>query len=308
MKERYQVIDDWTFDASYWDPASMPLPRVFSLHIKIDGPDRNKIMTIQEKILDEIQKEKLYRFQFASPNTRFSEEIILKPRYEILNNFPQYTLSRISSLIRLFLNGGSAVSLSVDNRNLNINIEYPEESVKSLSDIEHYLIPYVNKSIPIKHFFTFEKSKGINQIRLDNGIETFNVFAMMKKEDAAYKRDVFEKRVKEIISEKIEIPEGYYVSFQDTQKVINESVNSLLIAVLLSIGLIYIILGFQFNSLRIPLVILVTIPLGFIGVISSLFIFQSTISLNSMLGTILLGGIVVNNAIIIIHFYQKYSK
>ncbi|HOF00407.1 MAG TPA: efflux RND transporter permease subunit [Spirochaetota bacterium] len=308
MKERYQSIEDWNFDINYWDPASMPLPRVFSLHIKVDGPDRNQIMNIQEKIYDEIQKEKMYQFQFTSPNTRFSEEIILKPRYEILNNFPQYSLSRISSIIRLFLNGGSVVNMSVDNKKMTVDMKFPEDSVKSLSDIENYLVPYDNKSIPIKHFFTFEKTKGINQIRLDNGVETFNIFAAMKKDEPAYKRDKLEERVKEIVKERVEIPEGYYVTFQDTQKVINESVNSLMIAILLSVGLIFIILGFQFNSLRIPLIILVTIPLGFIGVIASLYLFRSTISLNSMLGAILLGGIVVNNAIIIIDFYLNYSK
>jgi len=72
--------------------------------------------------------------------------------------------------------------------------------------------------------------------------------------------------------------------------------------------LIYLLLAFQFNSLIIPLVILVTVPLGFIGVIFSLYLFHSTLSLNSMLGTILLGGIVVNNAIIMIDFYLKNLK
>jgi HAE1 family hydrophobic/amphiphilic exporter-1 len=73
----------------------------------------------------------------------------------------------------------------------------------------------------------------------------------------------------------------------------------------ISIVLIYLLLSFQFNSLWIPLVILVSIPLGFIGVILSLRIFGSTVSLNSMLGTILLGGVVVNNAIILIDFWLK---
>jgi HAE1 family hydrophobic/amphiphilic exporter-1 len=72
--------------------------------------------------------------------------------------------------------------------------------------------------------------------------------------------------------------------------------------------LIYVVLAFQFNSLTIPLVILVTVPLGLIGVIFSLFVFKSTLNLNSMLGTILLAGIVVNNAIIMIDFYLKIGS
>lgn len=72
-----------------------------------------------------------------------------------------------------------------------------------------------------------------------------------------------------------------------------------------SVLLIYLLPAFQFDSLRVPFVILVTVPLGFIGVVFSLYLFRSTLSLNSMLGTILLGGIVVNNAIIMIDFYLR---
>jgi hydrophobic/amphiphilic exporter-1 (mainly G- bacteria), HAE1 family len=64
-------------------------------------------------------------------------------------------------------------------------------------------------------------------------------------------------------------------------------------------------LTFQFNSFGAPIVILVSVPLGFIGLVFSLFVFGSTLSLNSMLGAILLSGIVVNNSIIMIDFYQR---
>ena len=76
----------------------------------------------------------------------------------------------------------------------------------------------------------------------------------------------------------------------------------------LSVVRIYLLLAFQFNSFGIPLIILVSIPLGFIGLVVSLFIFRSTLSLNSLLGAILLSGIVVNNAIILIDFYRTSVK
>ena len=103
----------------------------------------------------------------------------------------------------------------------------------------------------------------------------------------------------------LELPEGYSYTFENPQEEMEQSINSLFVALGISIALIYLLLSFQFNSLWLPLVILVSIPLGFIGVILSLKIFGSTVSLNSMLGTILLGGVVVNNAIIMIDFWLK---
>ena len=308
LKQKYQTNNDMEFDVSSWDPSSLPLPRTYSLHIRVSGKEREKILAIMERISDLIKKEDIYRNVFTSPITRLSNEILLVPRYEILDYFTEFGLSRISNTIRLFLNGGSAVSMSVDGQELTVYMKYPDDRVRSVSDIENYLLPYNNKTIPIKHFFDIKKSKGISQIRLDDGEETFNIFAFMKREDPAYKRDIFENQIKKLISENIKLEDGYSINFIDTQKVINSSVNTLFFAVIFSVILIYIILGYQFNSLTTPLIILVTIPLGFIGVIASLFIFKSTLSLNSMLGTILLGGIVVNNAIIIIDFYKNERK
>jgi HAE1 family hydrophobic/amphiphilic exporter-1 len=61
----------------------------------------------------------------------------------------------------------------------------------------------------------------------------------------------------------------------------------------------------MFNSIKYPLIILSTIPLSIIGVLSGLSISSSTISLNSMLGVILLAGLVVNNGILLIDFYLR---
>ena len=101
------------------------------------------------------------------------------------------------------------------------------------------------------------------------------------------------------------MPPGFAVSFDNPQEELDAAIRSLFVALGASLVLIYLLLAFQFNSLRVPLVILVTVPLGFIGVVAGLYLFHSTLSLNSMLGTILLGGIVVNNAIIMLDFYLR---
>jgi HAE1 family hydrophobic/amphiphilic exporter-1 len=81
--------------------------------------------------------------------------------------------------------------------------------------------------------------------------------------------------------------------------------DQLVIAILLSIGLIFLILMVQFGDLVHSLLVLVAIPLGLIGVCLSLFIFRSTLSLNSMLGVILLNGIAVANSIILVDFLKQ---
>ena len=123
----------------------------------------------------------------------------------------------------------------------------------------------------------------------------------------AANREKFEGQIRDLMAEKISLPRGYTVSFDNPQEEMDSALRSLFIALGASVALIYLVLALQFNSLRLPLVILVTVPLGFIGVVVSLYVFKSTLSLNSLLGTILLAGIVVNNAIIMIDFYIRMA-
>jgi hypothetical protein len=72
-----------------------------------------------------------------------------------------------------------------------------------------------------------------------------------------------------------------------------------------SIVLIFLTLVIQFGSIMNALLVLVAVPLGFIGVLTALFVFQSTLSLNSVLGVILLNGIAVANSIILVDFLKR---
>jgi HAE1 family hydrophobic/amphiphilic exporter-1 len=69
----------------------------------------------------------------------------------------------------------------------------------------------------------------------------------------------------------------------------------------------YMVMAAQFESLRDPLLILVTIPLGAIGVILALVLTGTTLNVQSFIGIVVLSGIVVNNAIVLID-YNNYLK
>lgn len=73
----------------------------------------------------------------------------------------------------------------------------------------------------------------------------------------------------------------------------------------ISIFLMYILLGIQFNSFILPLLLLAVIPFGFAGVFIALFLSGKAITLNGILGSLVVIGVVVNNGII---FYDNYSN
>jgi len=85
-------------------------------------------------------------------------------------------------------------------------------------------------------------------------------------------------------------------NYEEQQKAFEELVVSLLLALLL----VYMVLAAQYESLRDPLIVMLSVPLAAIGVILTLFITDTTLNLQSAIGCIMLGGIVVNNAILLV--------
>jgi hydrophobic/amphiphilic exporter-1 (mainly G- bacteria), HAE1 family len=76
----------------------------------------------------------------------------------------------------------------------------------------------------------------------------------------------------------------------------------------IAILLVYMIMAAQFESLLIPFVIMFTVPMAFIGVVLGLLAFGKTLSVPSVMGILILTGIVVNNAIVMIDYIERLQK
>ena len=102
-----------------------------------------------------------------------------------------------------------------------------------------------------------------------------------------------------------DLPPGYSFDTQGANADMAESAGYALTAITLSIVFIYIVLGSQFNSFIHPAAIMASLPLSLIGVFLALFLFNSTMNLFSIIGIIMLMGLVTKNAILLIDFIKK---
>ncbi|MGB5986242.1 MAG: efflux RND transporter permease subunit, partial [Desulfobacterales bacterium] len=95
-------------------------------------------------------------------------------------------------------------------------------------------------------------------------------------------------------------PVGYDLmvagNFEEQRKATRELVTSLVLALVL----VYMVLACQYESLRDPLVVMLSVPLAAVGVLVTLFLTSTTLNVQSYIGCIMLGGIVVNNAILLV--------
>jgi HAE1 family hydrophobic/amphiphilic exporter-1 len=105
----------------------------------------------------------------------------------------------------------------------------------------------------------------------------------------------------------LDLPEGYSVGFGGETEALEETVVYVIEAILLAIILIFLILASQFESLTQPLAIMLSLPLSLIGVMLALVVTGESLNIMSMIGVILLVGIVAKNAILLIDF-AKWSE
>ncbi len=96
------------------------------------------------------------------------------------------------------------------------------------------------------------------------------------------------------------VPEDFNLVFSGDYEAQQEAFQELVIALILSILLVYMVMACLYESLRDPLVVLFSVPVAAIGVLLMLFLTRDTFNIQSWIGCIMLGGIVVNNAILLV--------
>lgn len=104
---------------------------------------------------------------------------------------------------------------------------------------------------------------------------------------------------------KYDAPKGIEIDFAGEDETINEAMTDMVLMMLLGILLVYMIMVAQFQSLKSPFIVMFTIPLAFTGGLLGLLITGMEISVISMLGFVMLCGIIVNNGIVLVDYINQ---
>jgi HAE1 family hydrophobic/amphiphilic exporter-1 len=102
--------------------------------------------------------------------------------------------------------------------------------------------------------------------------------------------------------ENIERPQGFEVALVGQAKDQEETNRSLVAALGVSMFIIYIVMAVQFRSLLHPMIVMFTVPLGLVGVFGAMWVTKTTFSATSMMGIIMMVGIVVGNGILLVDY------
>ncbi|MBN2365807.1 MAG: efflux RND transporter permease subunit [Calditrichaeota bacterium] len=267
--------------------------------IRIFGPEPEVLNDIGEKALTQIKKIPGVVNLSSSLQEGLSEIGIYIDR-EKAGNFGLNT-AQIASTVRTAVRGATVTRLSSYDTEYDITVEVVETEMQNINDVLDLPVTTARGfSVPLRSVASFTLERSPSEIkRLDQQ----RMLEIKGDVSGRPQRQVLEE-VRQAINQ-LDLPTDYYISFGGQSRSIADSFRSLLTALIIAIFLVYVVMGAQFNSFIHPFTIAFTIPLAVIGVLLGLFIFGSSLSMNALLGMIMLVGIVVNNGILLIDYINQ---
>lgn len=274
--------------------------------ISIKGPDLDELQRISDRFMVEMKKINGVvdlESSLKAPKPTLSIQI-----NRVLASDLGLSVNQIASALRPLI-AGENVTTWEDERGetYDVNLRLAEANRARPSDLENLYLSS-NKTdannqpvlIPLASVASFEQTLGAAQInRRDLSREVLVEANTSGRPSGDIGKDIQQ------LQQNFKLPAGYSFDTQGANADMAESAGYALTAISLSIIFIYIVLGSQFNSFIHPAAIMASLPLSLIGVFLALFLFNSTLNLFSIIGIIMLMGLVTKNAILLIDFIKK---
>lgn len=191
--------------------------------------------------------------------------------------------------------------VSINNEKTTIMIEHKKESITKQEDILNTnILSPINGPIPLKDIATISEKQLQTEIFHKDGKETIQITAEASNEDLSKVSAEVSKAIADL-----DLPSGAKVNIAGATESMQENFTDLFKIMGIAIGIVYLIMVITFGQARAPFAILFSLPLAAVGGILGLIISGTPVDVNSLIGALMLIGIVVTNAIVLIERVQQ---
>jgi len=214
------------------------------------------------------------------------------------------TLGEVAPVVRAKVQGVIATDIQRQDRKIDIRVRAQEEYRDSAQDLLQLSVHQSGKTaIPLAAVATVEEVEGPAEIRRSEGQRVAVVTANLAGGDLGTVSEKIAAALQEM-----NLPSGYEWRIGGQRQEMETSFASMRLAILLAIFMVYLVMASQFESLLHPFVILFSVPFALIGLLVTLYVTDTTVSIVVLIGAILLAGIVVNNAIILVDYTNQLRR
>ncbi|WP_409028791.1 efflux RND transporter permease subunit [Gracilimonas sediminicola] len=211
----------------------------------------------------------------------------------------------VAQVVQTNIGGSRAGSYRVGGDEYPITVRLQPEDRLGTLDIDNISIRTPDGGVlPVSSVIKKQRGRGPEDINRINGQRVTNITANLQSGVA------LSEAVEAIKAELIDypLPDGFNIVYGGEYEEQQKAANDFSMAVIMALILIYMVMAGQFERFFDPLVVMFSVPLAMIGVIPALLLTGTTINIQSLMGMIMLIGIVVNNAIVLVDYINLMRR
>jgi len=265
------------------------------------GDDRAQLQAFADKMKMEISKDPSARDVGTNSNAGTPEAKMVVDRDKAADL--GVNSSDVASTLSTLFNGSSVTKYDGGKDRYDVKVSLEDEERKNLNNLnEIYVSGTNNTQIPVSQVTKKVIGNTSSSLHRYNKQSQVELSCNVTGTSTGTLQTLYMNKIKS------EAPDGVSLSVGGTNGMMQKSMISLVQAMVLSVLFLYLVMAAQFESFVEPISIMFSLPLALIGAIIGLFVFGSQISMMSMIGVIMLLGLVAKNGILLIDAAKERIK
>jgi HAE1 family hydrophobic/amphiphilic exporter-1 len=264
------------------------------VQVEVRGHDLETSDILARRVQDVIENVDGITDTQMSRETGTPEELIIIDRQKAADM--KLTVSKIAKMLQTILSGASAGNFREGGNEYKIRVKLEGAEKKDLRDILD--LPVTNaegERVVLRNVINVRPRRGPMLIQRKDQERVVYVTANISDRDMGSILADIREGLKTV-----PVPRDFSIHFGGDYEEQQKAFRELLLSFVLALVLVYMVMASLYESLRYPFVVMFSVPLAIIGVILMLFLTDTTFNIQSYIGCIMLGGIVVNNAILLV--------
>lgn len=279
------------------------------ISVRVSGKDLDKLQKLAGQIAEVVEKtEGTVDVDDGLGDT--TPSFTVKVDKEKAAKYGMTTAQVYQLVYKQIASNTSSTTISTDLKDYKVYVQSGEQADVTPGDIRKLTFPYTDRisgettDIPLKDIAEFEEGESLNVINRSSQTRYISVTAGVDEDhNVTLVSDQIQKEL-----DKIKLPDGYEISMTGEDETIRDAMNQLYLMLILAVVFIYLIMVAQFQSFLSPFIIMFTIPLAFTGGFFALFVTDNEVGVVSMIGFVMLAGVIVNNGIVLVDYINQLRR
>jgi HAE1 family hydrophobic/amphiphilic exporter-1 len=273
--------------------------RGFPIEFTILGPDWQTLIDSSEKLKQKMEKSGLMTDVDSDFQAGLPEFQVIPDRRRARER--GVAVADIDDTVSVLFGGAYAGRYSSHGRRADIRVRLVPEDRDSIDDIKRLRVRNsYGETVPLMDVATIKQAPSMLAISRQNRERAISVFAnVAPKSSQAEAMEAVQKQAAQVL------PKGYHLAVSGSAEAFKESGRGLVLALAMGLLISYMVLASQFNSFIDPFTVLMALPFSFTGAFLALWLGHQSLNMYSMIGLVLLMGIVKKNSILLVDFTNE---